>query len=161
MSLRSVTLGSFESFVGVHFPIVVTKISQGQFILYNKIFSRLLSACGFGPSEDGSPRRGYPPIWIGTPKKESSTNEPHEQTSVFIGTSFSCRARGSNSGNSDIAMTTTPSAHGFFLSAYVLCYLPTWALRDIFIFVAYYTWNHPLIKLSSKCRCFSRWHHTF
>ena len=36
--------------------------------------------------------------------EESSTNEPHEQTSLLIGTSFSCRDRGSNpgpTGNSD------------------------------------------------------------
>ena len=50
---------------------------------------------------------------------ESSTNELHQQTSVFIGTSFSCRARGSNHGPleicSDIPMTTTPSAHGLLL----------------------------------------------
>ena len=30
--------------------------------------------------------------------QESSTSEPHEQTSVFIGTSFSCRVPGSNPG---------------------------------------------------------------
>ncbi len=36
--------------------------------------------------------------------EESSTNEPHEQTIVFIGTSFSCRARGSNPGPLEIVI---------------------------------------------------------
>ncbi len=45
--------------------------------------------CGFGPSENGSPRQGYPPKRDMNAER-SSTNEPHEQTSVFIVTSFSC-----------------------------------------------------------------------
>ena len=66
----------------------------------------------WGPSEDGSPRRGYPPE-RDLNAEEWSTNEPQEQTSVDIGASFSCRARGSNPGPPDIVilMTTTPSAH--------------------------------------------------
>ena len=37
--------------------------------------------------------------------EEISTNEPHEQTSVlFIGTCFSCRARGSNPGPMEIVI---------------------------------------------------------
>ncbi len=36
--------------------------------------------------------------------EESSTNESHEQTSVVIGTSFPCRARGSNPGPLEIVI---------------------------------------------------------
>ena len=40
--------------------------------------------------------------------EESSTDEPHEQTSVLIGTFFSCRARGSNPGPPDIVTLQWP-----------------------------------------------------
>ena len=52
---------------------------------------------------DGSPRRGYPLI-RDLNAEESSTNEPHVQTSIFIGTSFSCRAERSNPGPLEIAI---------------------------------------------------------
>ena len=49
--------------------------------------------------------------------EESSTNEPHERTSIFVGTVFFLSRLGiepETSGNNDIAMTTTPSAQGHY-----------------------------------------------
>ncbi len=44
--------------------------------------------------------------------EESSTNEPHKQTSVFILFLPRSAIEPGTSGNSGITMTTTPSAHG-------------------------------------------------
>ncbi len=61
-------------------------------------FSLARQSYGFGLSEDGSPRRGYPPKGIRTPKEAQQMNRMNKQAYSYIGTSFSCRARGSNPG---------------------------------------------------------------
>ena len=69
-----------------------------------------LKKCGFWPSRGWlakarlSSERNLNTEWC-------STNEPHEQTSVFIGTSFSCRARGSNPGPLKILILQWPLHH--------------------------------------------------
>ncbi len=42
---------------------------------------------------------------------ESSTNEPYEQTSIFVEISFSCRARGANPGPLEIVILQWPLHH--------------------------------------------------
>ncbi len=56
---------------------------------------------GFGPSEDGSPGRGYPPSGLWTPKKSRQ----------WAAVSCSCGARGSNPGPPDIVILQWPLHH--------------------------------------------------
>ena len=78
-------------------------------------------ACGFGPSEDGSPGRLSPERDLNA--EESSTNEPHQQTSVIIGTCFSCRARGSNPGPPDTVILQWSLHHQHTAVVYFHCLL--------------------------------------
>ncbi len=73
-----------------------------------------LKKCGFGPSEDGSlgARLSLPKV-IWTPKKAQQVNRMNKQAYSYRNLLFLLRSgiEPGTFGYSDIAMTTTPSAH--------------------------------------------------
>ena len=99
-------------------------------ILANKLRAIMLQfnlpkKCDVGPSEDGSPRRGYPPERdLNT--EEGSTNKHIHRNRLFLPR---LGFEPGNSGNSDIAMTTTPSAHGLFPRKIPLRFFSTTKMR--------------------------------